>query len=257
MEKRSESFQPPVAKRASAAAALLAEWVKANVEYSKVLHKIGPLELELKKLESGMVKAQSRLKTLDLQLKGVDTEVDALRDRMQAVTVEAAQIELNLRKTSQVLEQSESLVSDLGSEHSRWTEQLEAIEAELQLLVQRCIVVTAYIVCACSEPSNTQRVQLLQSCFEKFAIEPFDLNRFTEVSSEEELFFTVPTNAIVPLICDPTHKASRYIDNPEYTRKCIHFELLKFKSPPCFLFQDSNPVIGSKFLSLEFVSVEP
>lgn len=35
-----------VAKRANVAAAPLAAWVKANVQYSKVLEKIGPLEKE-------------------------------------------------------------------------------------------------------------------------------------------------------------------------------------------------------------------
>jgi len=39
-----ESFDPKNAKRASAAAAPLAEWVQANVKYSKVLQNIGPLE---------------------------------------------------------------------------------------------------------------------------------------------------------------------------------------------------------------------
>ena len=67
---RSDSFQPANAKRASVAAASLAEWVKANTGYTKVLLKIDPLEQELAKLESGLVRAQSRLKKLNIQLQG-------------------------------------------------------------------------------------------------------------------------------------------------------------------------------------------
>ena len=39
------------AKRASAAAAPLAAWVKANIKYSYVLEKIGPLESEQAQLK--------------------------------------------------------------------------------------------------------------------------------------------------------------------------------------------------------------
>lgn len=39
------------AKRASAAAAPLAAWVQANVQYADVLHKIGPLEAEQAELQ--------------------------------------------------------------------------------------------------------------------------------------------------------------------------------------------------------------
>lgn len=234
---RSESFQTTVAKRASAAAAPLAEWVKANVQYSKVLHEIEPLEQELKTLESGMVRAQSKLKTLNLQLKGVDTEVDALRARMQAVTVEAAQIELNLRNTSQVLDQSEALVSDLSGEYQRWTSKLDQIQSELALLVERCIVASAYMVFVGCEPSSNRRQQLLSQCFDKFNVPHFDLNQFVGVSGEEELFFSVPSGGIVPLICDPAHKALKYITNHEYTSETNLFLAiqLQFNLFCCFV----------------------
>lgn len=48
---KQESFDPKVAKRASAAAAPLAEWVVANVKFSRVLEKIEPLERKQRQLE--------------------------------------------------------------------------------------------------------------------------------------------------------------------------------------------------------------
>ncbi|OTF78461.1 cytoplasmic dynein 2 heavy chain 1-like protein [Euroglyphus maynei] len=149
LKKRSDSFQSATAKRASAAAAPLAEWVKANVEYSAVLHKIEPLELELKKLETNLHRAQTRIRTLDTQLHDVDTEVDALRERMQAVTVEAAEIEINLKKSTQILEQSETVVNDLSDEHHRWNEKLLQIETEQQRMPLKCMIAAAYLTQAC------------------------------------------------------------------------------------------------------------
>lgn len=48
---KAESFDPKYAKRASAAAAPLAEWVIANVMFSRVLEKIEPLENKQRLLE--------------------------------------------------------------------------------------------------------------------------------------------------------------------------------------------------------------
>lgn len=48
-EKRN-SFDEKVAKRASAAAAPLAGWVLANMQYTAILEKIQPLEKEKNKL---------------------------------------------------------------------------------------------------------------------------------------------------------------------------------------------------------------
>lgn len=231
---RADSFKPAIAKRASAAAAPMAEWVKANVEYSAVLHKIGPLEAELNKLESGLQKAQTRTKTLSLQLQGVDTEVETLRARMQTVTVEAAQIELSLNKSKQVLEQSEALVDNLSEEHQRWTRKLAQIEKERAQQVYRCLVSAAFVIGSGHEPSAAKREQLLADCFVKFKIEPFDMLRFLAVASgdeEEVLLFggqKVSGKASQPnqsswfppicLICDPAHKALQYFDNFESTR---------------------------------------
>lgn len=46
LNRRKESFDDKVARRASAAAAPLAAWVRANVSYSRVLERITPLEQE-------------------------------------------------------------------------------------------------------------------------------------------------------------------------------------------------------------------
>lgn len=46
VEARSNSFDEKVAKRASVAAAPLAAWVMANLQYTAILEKIQPLEKE-------------------------------------------------------------------------------------------------------------------------------------------------------------------------------------------------------------------
>ena len=214
LESRSESFKSVNARRASIAAASLAEWVKANVDYARVLNKIDPLERELKRLETDLTtRAQTRLKTLNLQLAGVDTEVESLRTRMQSITIEAAQIEIKLNNTSRTLEQSESLVNDLSSEHSRWSQKLNQIESDRLMLPIRSAIASAYLSIGCVHSSINERIELLNQCMAKYAnaidsstFSPID---FMECISEESLFLNrlyAPIQPI-PLICDPMRKA--------------------------------------------------
>lgn len=50
MKERPESFEEKTAKRASVAAAPLAAWVLANLQYGQILEQVAPLEREQRQL---------------------------------------------------------------------------------------------------------------------------------------------------------------------------------------------------------------
>ena len=206
LHNHADSFEPSAAKRASVAAAPLAEWVKANVAFSRVLHKIKPLEEEQNRLESGLRSAQTRMTSLSSQLEGVETEVGALRARLNQVTVEAAQIEVGLKQTNQTLSQSEKLMADLSGEFSRWKQQLKDINDTLRSLPVHSLVASAYVVYCSEEPSMEVRRQLLQKCCQTLNVEEFDLNSFLDCTTEEDIFINIKTDHLTPLICDPARK---------------------------------------------------
>ena len=264
LNSRPASFQSANARRASVAAASLAEWVKANVEYAKVLHKIDPLERELSRLESGLVKAQSRLKTLNLQLQGVDTEVEALRTRMQTVTIEAAQIEINLEKSSKVLEQSELLVSDLSGEHHRWAQKLSQIEQDKTQLPVKCLLTAAYICLSSTEPSVDRRQTLLKQCIKQYlstadtlSIDMNSLSDFNpiefmnEYTNEEEMLIKSATTQPISLICDPAHKVvdTCFIDHISNNLTC---EQTRFSSKDWLKVLELSIRFGQTLLITDF-----
>uniref|UniRef100_A0A665UBA6 Dynein cytoplasmic 2 heavy chain 1 n=1 Tax=Echeneis naucrates TaxID=173247 RepID=A0A665UBA6_ECHNA len=69
------------AKRASAAAAPLAAWVTANVQYSRVLERIEPLEREQGRLLENLKKTESRKNKLEDQLNSVGAKVSELKEK--------------------------------------------------------------------------------------------------------------------------------------------------------------------------------
>ncbi|XP_075742036.1 dynein cytoplasmic heavy chain beethoven [Rhipicephalus microplus] len=135
------SFDMKNAKRASAAAAPLAAWVQANVQYADVLHKIGPLEAEQAELQRKLSGAEQRLGKLGSALAGVDERVSELRERLGDCTREAARIEMGLRDSDARLSAARDLLAQLEGEHARWSRRLGALEA--QPLAQRCLLASA------------------------------------------------------------------------------------------------------------------
>ena len=219
LHNHSDSFEASAAKRASVAAAPLAEWVKANVAFSRVLHKIKPLEEEQNRLESGLRSAQTRIKSLSNQLEGVETEVGALRNRLNQVTVEAAQIEVSLKQTNQTLAQSEKLMADLSGEFSRWKQQLKDINQTLRSLPMNSLIASAYVVYCSEEPSMETRRQLLEECCQTLEVSDFDLNAFLNCPTEEDIFLSIKSDHLTPLICDPSRKilSTKFETNCEIT----------------------------------------
>uniref|UniRef100_A0A5K3F1M8 MT domain-containing protein n=1 Tax=Mesocestoides corti TaxID=53468 RepID=A0A5K3F1M8_MESCO len=75
LKKCADSFNPKFARRASVAAAPLAAWVQANVQFAKVLEKIAPLEKEQAALKRSLEGTQVAMKKLSDDLNTVDKRV--------------------------------------------------------------------------------------------------------------------------------------------------------------------------------------
>ncbi|KAK6020319.1 hypothetical protein OSTOST_14030, partial [Ostertagia ostertagi] len=86
------------AKRASVAAAPLAAWVTANLQYSEILEKISPLEQEKNQLVSNLSKAEKQIEKLSKGLLTVDEKVAALKEKFEGLMMEATQIKIDLEK---------------------------------------------------------------------------------------------------------------------------------------------------------------
>ena len=98
LKKNADSFDEQTAKRASAAAAPLSQWVKANVQYAKILEKILPLEHEQNKLKQSLEKVTSKMTTVGTELSKVDDRVAMLRKTFEETTTEAAKLKIELEK---------------------------------------------------------------------------------------------------------------------------------------------------------------
>lgn len=211
LRNKMSSFEEIQAKRASIAAVPLANWVKANLAFAKIIHKIRPLEEEQNRLEAGLKSAQNRMKTLSSELQGVESEVNVLRDRLNQVTIEAAQIEVNLKHTTDMLKKSENLLTDLTGEFDRWKDRLTEINDSMAILDQQCLIAAFYIHFIGEFSSNELQAKLLSDCCATLDVQIFDVKSFLEIHDKEAIFYGVSSSHLTPAILDPGRNSSQSI----------------------------------------------
>lgn len=228
MKEKAESFEAAVIKRASVAAAPLAEWVKANIEFSKVVEKLSPLENDLKSLTGSLDTSRQRISTLQRELSVVDEKVERLRADFGAKTGEAESLKQTLEKTINTLNSSKTLLEKLNLENVRWKDQIGFLNQRLEELPESILISAAFVTYlgACTEEvrmkSLKQWGQFIDSSLS------FELKGL--VSSEEEVYRWknegLPSDALsienaiiirsinlTPIIVDPSGRIPSFLQN--------------------------------------------
>ncbi|XP_029026743.1 cytoplasmic dynein 2 heavy chain 1 isoform X2 [Betta splendens] len=184
LNRNKASFDPKNAKRASAAAAPLAAWVKANVQYSHVLERIEPLEREQAGLLENLRKTESRKNKLENQLNSVGAKVNELKEKFQCHTTEAAKLEAEVTKAQDTINAAQQLISQLDGEHTRWNTQMSEIKNELDTLPMRAMLAAAFITYL-SAASEDRRRHSLETWMAQSGLQKFDLRSFLCSESEQ------------------------------------------------------------------------
>uniref|UniRef100_A0ABM5FWF4 Cytoplasmic dynein 2 heavy chain 1 n=2 Tax=Agamidae TaxID=81953 RepID=A0ABM5FWF4_9SAUR len=225
LAKNKASFDPKNAKRASTAAAPLAAWVKANVQYSYVLERIQPLENEQAGLEANLRKTEERKQKLEDLVNSVGQKVAELKDKFQSRTSEAAKLEAEVAKAQETVKAAEILIKQLDREHKRWNAQVSEIADELNTLPRRAQLSAAFITYLSAAPED-QRKASLDSWIKSANLEKFDLRRFLCTESEQLIWKSegLPSddlsieNALVilqskvcPFLIDPSSRATEWL----------------------------------------------
>lgn len=97
INQHSNSFDKNVIYKASAAAGPMADWLKAILQYSKVLQKVEPLMKELRKLDKKLESSRMRLKDCQKQLELLNKKVDSLKSDFAKKTSEAEVLKQSLQ----------------------------------------------------------------------------------------------------------------------------------------------------------------
>nr|ADI46856.1 DHC1bf [Volvox carteri f. nagariensis] len=223
---KGNSFEEAVIRRVSVAAAPMAQWVKANLEFSKVLQRVSPLEAELHRLQASLEESQRLIQQYEEELKQLDAAVSQLKNDFSKKTSEAESLKMSVEKAEATLTSARQLLDGLRGEKIRWEAQVGTLAEQLKELPLSTLLAAAFITYAPSHPEE-YRHRILKEWTSYLNLGEFDVCRF--LSSESEMLkwkaeglpadMLSSQNAVVilnstsrsPLIIDPSTQASEWL----------------------------------------------
>ncbi|XP_018402903.1 PREDICTED: cytoplasmic dynein 2 heavy chain 1 [Cyphomyrmex costatus] len=134
IKERPDSFEEKTAKRASVAAAPLAAWVLANLQYGQILEQVAPLEREQRQLADRLAAAEAQLGKLETGLNTVESRVAQLQKELAEHTRGAAELQLRTESAEASLSTARALLRKLDTEHRDWQTQFQELTARKERL---------------------------------------------------------------------------------------------------------------------------
>ncbi|KAI8842138.1 dynein heavy chain and region D6 of dynein motor-domain-containing protein [Chytridium lagenaria] len=227
LKSKKDSFEEATIRRSSVAAAPLAMWVKANIQYSVVLEKIGPLEADLQRLTKTLDASRARVSKLKDALAAVDKNVSALREDFGSKTRDAETLRSNLEKASTTIKASQGLLEKLSGEGKRWQAQVKAIYESIASLTRNSLLSAAFVTYL-TPASEDLRQKCVGEWKQACGLQEYDFRKAMTTESEQLLWKSqgLPSdilsleNAIAilnskstPLIIDPSSQAIVWLKN--------------------------------------------
>ncbi|RMZ70649.1 dynein heavy chain [Pyrenophora seminiperda CCB06] len=143
-----EEFTFEKVNRASKACGPLVQWVSAQVTYSDILDRVGPLraevenlQVELQKTEEGAKETQILIQNLENSIGRYKTEYAALISETQAIKTEMSTVQFKV-------DRSVRLLDSLSSERTRWEESSKSFDSQIDTIVGDVLVAAAFIAYA-------------------------------------------------------------------------------------------------------------
>ena len=142
------NMDPAKVSKASTAAYGLAQWLRAMVAYDRVAKIVAPKRAALAEAEAAYNEVMEGLRGKQEELRVVEEKVAALTATLNEMKEKKASLERDIEDTKNKLIRAEKLISSLGGEQSRWTEEAAKLKIRREALVGEIILssgVVAYL----------------------------------------------------------------------------------------------------------------
>ncbi|KAB8270794.1 dynein heavy chain, N-terminal region 1-domain-containing protein [Aspergillus minisclerotigenes] len=234
-----EDFTYERVNRASKACGPLVQWVEAQVNYSEILDRVGPLREEVGKLEEKALNTKAEAQAIENTIQDLESSIATYKAEYAALISETQAIKTEMSRVQFKVDRSVRLLDSLASERTRWEEGSRSFETQINTLVGDVLIAAAFLAYAGFYDQQFRKAmvddwvnQLVQS---GISFKPH--NPITEYLSNADERLTwqdhsLPVddlcteNAIVlkrynryPLIIDPSGRVTEFLQKESTERK--------------------------------------
>ena len=228
-------FNAEKISKASFACGGLCKWVLAIIKYDSVAKIVAPKRLQLADAEAKLKAANDKLAVKQAELKEVQDLVTNLKKELDETLKAKAKLEADVKNCKDKLDRATRLMSGLGGERVRWTENVENLQTQYDNITGD-ILLASGVVAYMGVFNSSYRSEAIESwsnllrakhitCAENFSLseclgEPVVIRDWV-ISKLPNDSFSID-NAIMltkskrwPLMIDPQRQANKWVRNKE------------------------------------------
>ncbi|RXG49840.1 hypothetical protein VDGE_00518 [Verticillium dahliae] len=131
--------------RASKACGPLVQWVEAQVTYSEILDRVGPLRNEVEQLEEQALQTKAEAKAVENTINALESSIATYKTEYAALISETQAIKSEMERVQFKVDRSVRLLDSLSSERVRWEEGSKSFETQISTLVGDVLVAAAFL----------------------------------------------------------------------------------------------------------------
>lgn len=131
--------------RASKSCAPLVPWVEAQVDYSEILDRVGPLRHEVGQLEDQALQTKAEAQAIENTINDLENSIATYKTEYAALISETQAIKTEMSRVQFKVDRSVRLLDSLSSERSRWEEGSKSFETQISTLVGDVLIAAAFL----------------------------------------------------------------------------------------------------------------
>jgi len=138
-------FKPEEVMTISSAGAGLLKWVFAMVNYNAVARMVNPKRQAVAQAEKTLRMSEKELAKIKAELKALGEQLEQLRSQFSEKTAEQTDLKEKADLMERRLVAAERLIAGLDSERTRWTKDMQELDARRERLVGDCMLCSSFL----------------------------------------------------------------------------------------------------------------
>ena len=131
--------------RASKACGPLVKWVLAQVGFSEILDRVGPLRDEVQSLEDQAYTTKEQASTIFTMIGELEARIQQYKEEYAGLISETQAIKAEMEKVQSKVERSVTLLSSLESERDRWDNGSQRFEEQMSTIAGDVLLSAAFL----------------------------------------------------------------------------------------------------------------
>lgn len=234
-----EEFTFERVNRASKACGPLVQWVEAQVTYSEILDRVGPLREEVAQLEEEALQTKAEAKMIENTLTDLERSIATYKIEYAALISQTEAIKAEMARVQSKVDRSMRLLNSLSSERGRWEESSKTFETQMETIIGDVFLAAAFLAYSGLYDQQYRRAMLEDWSLHLFASgiahkSQNTLSEYLSTADERQQWHehTLPVdelcteNAIMlkrynryPLIIDPSGRVTQFLQNESKERR--------------------------------------